>query len=119
MAVREPRQRGIGKAGWKALTDVHEVLEEANLDGVVRAGLSARDAVVCLRHEPFVAGLVGPATEDVRDAGLATAPSAALAEEPRPATQASPGLLTGPERPAVSNATPDPLDQHEITVTGH
>jgi hypothetical protein len=27
-------------------------------------------------------------------------------------------LLTGPKRPAVSNATPDPLDQHEITITG-
>ena len=79
---------------------------------------SARDAVVCLRHEPFVAELVGPATKDVRHAGFATAPASALAEEPRLATQASPGLLTGPERLTVSNATPDPLDQHEITITG-
>ena len=118
VAVRKPRQRGIGKAGWKAFTDLHEVFKEANLDGVVRAGLSARDAVVCLRHEPFVAGLVGPATKDVRHAGFATAPASALAEAPRLATQASPGLLTGPKRPAVSNATPDPLDQHEITITG-
>jgi hypothetical protein len=46
------------------------------------------------------------------------APTSALAEEPRLAKQASPGLLTGPKRPAVSNATPDPLDQHEITITG-
>ncbi len=25
VAVREPRQRGTGPAGWKALTDFHEV----------------------------------------------------------------------------------------------
>jgi hypothetical protein len=39
VAVREPRQRGIGKVGWKAFTDFHEVFKEANLDGVVRTAV--------------------------------------------------------------------------------
>jgi len=81
-AVREPHERSTGRASLGAFTDIHQTAEKPDLDPAIRAGLIARDGVVGLRHEPVVAGLIGPACKDVRHFGIATAPAAALPRNP-------------------------------------
>jgi hypothetical protein len=82
-AVREPHQRGVRNISGRASTDVHPAFEETYLDLVVSAGLSNRDAIVCLRHEPVVPDPIRPTVEDMCQGGFTTTPAAALAEEPR------------------------------------
>jgi hypothetical protein len=119
VAVGEAGQRSAREVGAKSVADVEATFEVSYLNRVVRTSLGGRDVIVWSRHESLVAGLVCPAAEDVRQAGLALAPSSTLTEESRLMTERGPGSLTGIERCAVGATTCDPFDQHMSTVAGH
>ena len=115
-AVRHPHHVRVREARLEARLHVEAVVEELDLDVLVRACLCGGEPVVGARHEGVVEGPALPEGEDVGHARPPPAPPPALSPEPRLPQKPRPLSLSPLEPPSVHHGAANPLDQHRAIV---